>query len=186
MTWLIHTCDTTQFYLWQDSFVCVIWLIHMGCRNMNHSSARNDSFIWVPWLGHMRAMTQLCMCHDSLKWVAWLIHISPPNTPTRTHTYIHNLLVPTLTNIDLHTNLLQSGVEVAKARGVWRTPPGTHGHALAQTHTQTHTQTQTHTHTQTHTELLSPHIHTRNTFAPQGGEAAQVHAGWRILFKRAL
>jgi len=48
----IDTCDMTHSYVWHDSFVCVIWLIHR--RNMTHSTnclrQRWFTLICVTWL----------------------------------------------------------------------------------------------------------------------------------------
>ena len=47
VSWLIHMCDMTHSYVWHDSFICVSWLIHVW----------HDSFICVTWLIHMCDMT---------------------------------------------------------------------------------------------------------------------------------
>ena len=42
VTWLIHMCDMTHSYVWHDSFIRVIWLVHMW-RDSIHTC--RDSFI---------------------------------------------------------------------------------------------------------------------------------------------
>ena len=56
VTWLIHTCNMTNSYVWHDSFIRVTWLIR-------------DSFIRVTWLMHTRGMTHSCVRHDSSLWM---------------------------------------------------------------------------------------------------------------------
>ena len=48
VTWPIDFL--TYSFVWHDSFICVIWLIHM-C-DMTHSYAWHDSFVRVTWLIH--------------------------------------------------------------------------------------------------------------------------------------
>ena len=79
VTWLIHTCDMTQFYERHDSFVyvtcriiCAKWLIHM-C-DMTHSYVWHDSFICETWLIHTWDITHSEVCHASFIRVSWLIH----------------------------------------------------------------------------------------------------------------
>ena len=79
--WLIHMCDLTHPYVWQDSFICVTCLIHM-CH-MTHSYVCHDSFICVPWLIHMCDMTHSYVWHDSFICVTWLIHMCD-----MTHSYV--------------------------------------------------------------------------------------------------
>jgi len=62
LTWLIHTCDMTQWYVWQDLlimwhdlFVCLTWLIHTF--DMAYPHVRHDSFMCATWLNHMCFMT---------------------------------------------------------------------------------------------------------------------------------
>jgi len=50
-------------YSYQDSFICVPWLIHM-C-DMTHSYEWHDSFICVTRLIHMCAMTHSYVWHDT-------------------------------------------------------------------------------------------------------------------------
>jgi len=52
----IQRCDMTHSYVWHDSFICMIWLIHM-C-DTTHSYAWHDSFICVTWPIHTCEMTQ--------------------------------------------------------------------------------------------------------------------------------
>jgi len=73
MTWLIHVCDRTQSYLWQDSFICVTGLIRM-C-DMTHWYLWQDSFIFVTGLIHMCDGTYSCVWHDSLIFVTGLIRM---------------------------------------------------------------------------------------------------------------
>ena len=90
---------------WNDSFICVTWLIHMCCMigvsfralpvirmwDMTHSYVRHDSFIYGTWLIRMFDMThsyvlhdwcilkslscQSYVRHDSFICETWLIHI---------------------------------------------------------------------------------------------------------------
>jgi len=57
----------THSYVWQDSVICVTWLIHMCDRT--HSYVWHDSFIYVTWLIHMCDMTHSYVWHDS--FITW-------------------------------------------------------------------------------------------------------------------
>jgi len=75
-TWLFHTCDKTRLYVWHDSFMCVTWLMNMGCiqaDHVTHSYVWHDSFICVTWLFYMRDMTRSYVWHDSFMRVTWLV-----------------------------------------------------------------------------------------------------------------
>ena len=68
------------FYGWQDSAICVMWLIYM-C-DMTHSYVWLDSCVSVPWLiyscdilNYMCAMTHLYLWNDTFMCVTWLIYI---------------------------------------------------------------------------------------------------------------
>ena len=71
--WLIH--------VWHYSIICVTWLIHMWY--MTHSYVLHDSFICVTWLIHMCDMTHSYVIHDSFICVTWLIHMCD-----MTHSYM--------------------------------------------------------------------------------------------------
>jgi len=87
MTWLIHTCDMTRSYVWQDSFVCVTCLIHT-C-DMARSYVWHDSFIRVTWLIHMCDMSHSYVWYDSFTCVTWLIHMCDmTHMCDTTHSYV--------------------------------------------------------------------------------------------------
>ena len=94
VSFIIHSHVTWLFYMWQDLFICVTWLIHIF--DMSHSYERlsrnreapatnavlvwQDSSISVTWLMHMCAMTQsyvtwLCLCVPSLIHVCDMTHV---------------------------------------------------------------------------------------------------------------
>ena len=48
-----HDCSISEMapsYIWQDSFICLTWIIRM-C-DMTHSYVWHDSFVCVTWLSH--------------------------------------------------------------------------------------------------------------------------------------
>ena len=55
VTWILHMCDTTDPYVWHDSFICVTWLINV-C-DMTPVYVLHYSFLCVTWLIHI--------CHES-------------------------------------------------------------------------------------------------------------------------
>ena len=77
LTWLIHMCDVTHWYLcvtwlihcvWRDSFTCMTWLFcpprrrgtwHIRMRDMTHPYVCHDSFICVPWIFHTHDISHL-------------------------------------------------------------------------------------------------------------------------------
>jgi len=77
------SCNMTHSYVWCDSFICVMWLIHM-C-DVAHSNVWQDSIVYVTWL--IAVWTQ-CLCrplgllkwqsvwHDLFVCMTWLICIS--------------------------------------------------------------------------------------------------------------
>jgi len=89
-TWLLHSCDMTNSYVWHASFrphvrqdlsICVI-----SCRDVTHSDMWYDTFrvwygtfpenvlfIWVTRLIHMSDMTYSYEWHDLFIWVTWLM-----------------------------------------------------------------------------------------------------------------
>jgi len=99
----IRMCDTTHWYVWHDSFICVTWLISWHdsfmCVDMTHVClctnalmmplrcipcvyvtclihvVRYDAFICVTWLIHMCDRSHWYVGHDSFMCVAWLIHM---------------------------------------------------------------------------------------------------------------
>jgi len=58
VTWLVFICDMTHSHVWNDSFVCVTWLI-----------------VRVEWLIRIFDMTRLHVWHDSCICVEWLIRV---------------------------------------------------------------------------------------------------------------
>jgi len=66
-------CDMTHSYVWRDSFIGVVWRIHM-C-DMTHSYVRHDSFICETWLIHMWDMTHSYLLHNPCTCVTWLVHL---------------------------------------------------------------------------------------------------------------
>jgi len=60
-------CDMTQLYVWNDSFICVTWLIHM-C-DMTHSCVWCGSFICV------RDMTHSCVWCGPFMCVRDMTHL---------------------------------------------------------------------------------------------------------------
>ena len=54
VTWCIHMCDMTHWYVWHDAFICVTWLIHMW------------AMVCVTWRIHMCDMTHLYVCHGNI------------------------------------------------------------------------------------------------------------------------
>jgi len=86
------TCDsyTHKSYVWIDSFIYVVWLIHI-C-DMIHSYMWHDSFTNVTWLIHKCDMTHaylyapwyhMWLSHTYIICVTWLIRICD-----RTHSYM--------------------------------------------------------------------------------------------------
>ena len=73
VSWLIHTCDMADSYVWHDSFICVTWLIHI-C-DMTHSYVWHDSFTCVTWLIHMCDMTHSYVWHDLFICATWLVYV---------------------------------------------------------------------------------------------------------------
>jgi len=85
MTWLIHTCDMTNSYVWHNSCIHMTWVMYT-C-DMTHANVWHDSFIrvtclihmcdmthpYVSWLMHMCYMTHLYVWHDSFKCMEQLI-----------------------------------------------------------------------------------------------------------------
>jgi len=92
--------DMTHSYVWHDSFICVIWHIHM-C-DMTHSYVWHDSFICVTWPIHMCDMTHSSFkCHStsfkfhSTLWVSFQWHDTHKIFPRKettlcdiTHSYV--------------------------------------------------------------------------------------------------
>jgi len=80
LTWCVHSCDMTRWYVWHDSFICVTWRNH-PC-DMTHSYVRHDSLItaecsdvkewWVGgqrrWRIHMRDVMHWYEWHDFVMW----------------------------------------------------------------------------------------------------------------------
>jgi len=103
LTWLIHMCDVTQFYMRHDSSICVTWLSHMCdmlvrciymCRHLLENFARNncsqDVIIVMHGtvaMGRVTAMVatpvdDVCACVRATQvtshlviYVTWLIHM---------------------------------------------------------------------------------------------------------------
>ena len=72
--WLgTYGVEMTPSYDWQESFICVTWLIDM-C-DLIHAYVWHDSFICVTWLIHMHGTTYSYVWHDSCVCVTWLIHV---------------------------------------------------------------------------------------------------------------
>ena len=93
--WLVHTCDMTHRYAWQDcsryNIRPVTWLINVTHMcGMTHWYLWHDSFICVTWLIHMCDMTHQChtyICTRDMTLThtyAW--HICMRDM-TLTHTY---------------------------------------------------------------------------------------------------
>jgi len=60
LTWFIHMCDMTHWYVWHDSFICVTrltWLICVDMSDVSITCRMHDSFTRVTWLIHMCDMT---------------------------------------------------------------------------------------------------------------------------------
>jgi len=72
---LVRACDMT--YVWQDSFICVTWLVHM-C-DMTHAYVWHDSFMCLTWLVPKCDMTNSYVWHDSCICVTWIIHVCVMN-----------------------------------------------------------------------------------------------------------
>jgi len=88
VTWFIHLCDLTHWYVWHDSLIvwhdssmCVTWPIDM-C-DMTHSYMWHDSMICEIWSIDLCDMAHSYAWHDSLICVTWLIH-----TCDMTHSYV--------------------------------------------------------------------------------------------------
>jgi len=66
-------CGMTLLYLWHDSFVCVMWLIHV--YDMTRMCVWHDSLLCVTWLVMYVRVTWLdvCVCvwHDCLLMRVW-------------------------------------------------------------------------------------------------------------------
>ena len=66
-------CDMTHSYVWHDSFICVIRLIHM-C-DMTNSRVWHDQYICVTWLIHIFDMPHSHTWHDPFICMTWLIRM---------------------------------------------------------------------------------------------------------------
>jgi len=62
-TWHVHMWDMTHSYVWHDSFVCVIRLIHER-RDMSYSSVRHDPFMCETWPINVECMGHSSVRHD--------------------------------------------------------------------------------------------------------------------------
>jgi len=82
--WLIHVCDLTHLCVWQDSFMCVTWLIRI-CR---------DSFTCnlIYSKMHMKPPTPTCARkHHSTVYLEGHF-IAQTHTHARTHTHTHTYI----------------------------------------------------------------------------------------------
>jgi len=103
-TWLRHLCDMTHLYVWNNSFICVIWLIRMWLTrmcDMTHSHVCNDTFTRVTWLIDMCDMTHSYLWRDSYKSRTWLNHICDMTHQTKKNPHVwhddYDLLHPCVT-----------------------------------------------------------------------------------------
>jgi len=155
---LIHMCDMTPSYVWQDSFICVTWLMHT-CA-MSHSYACHDSLICGPWLIYIRmcAMTHLHsyvfthvswlfhmhVCQDSMLWNMNENHTDThPLIYTHTHPLIHTHAHPLIhihnhPLVHTHTHSLSTPSPTPLNPSHSLTRSLTHAIALPGTHTHTH------------------------------------------------
>jgi len=95
--------DVTHWYMWNLSFTCKTWLIHV--RDMTHSYVGHDSFIRGTWLIHTWDMTHSYAGHDSFIRGTWLIH-----TWDTTHSYLGDILDVVALRVPVSRGL----------KGVWR------------------------------------------------------------------
>ena len=92
----IPVCDMTHSYVWHDSFICVIWLIHTcdmthlyvfaasPCCLLNQRCTKNFKKLWcVMSRTHTHTHTHSCVWHDSFICVTWLIPMCD-----MTHSYV--------------------------------------------------------------------------------------------------
>ena len=77
-TGLIHICDMTHSYVWQDSFMCVTWMIYMCSMNhmcdMNQSCHTYKIIMWHIWNRHVTHMGEIVMSHT---WNRHVTHMGP-------------------------------------------------------------------------------------------------------------
>jgi len=72
-TWLLHVCAMTHSCVWHDAFTRGTWLIRV-C-DMTHSNVRSDLFMYAKWLMHICKMTHSHVRKDSFKYAKLIIHI---------------------------------------------------------------------------------------------------------------
>jgi len=84
VTWLIHMCGMTHFYVWHDSFLCVTWRIHMCGHDMTHSYVWYNSSMSVTWIFHLCIHVYVHMC--TRIYVCIYTHL---NTCINPHIYIY-------------------------------------------------------------------------------------------------
>jgi len=80
--WLIHM-------LWHDSFIRETWLIHI-CE-VTYSYVWHDSFTYEKWFIHIFDVTHSYVWHDSLTRVTWLApmgHVRHIRMCDMTHSYV--------------------------------------------------------------------------------------------------
>ena len=76
-TWLLHTCDMTHSHVCQNSHLTrqgyggILNMHECVVSDMTHSYVWHDSFICVIWLLHMCDMTHSYVWHDSSTCVTW-------------------------------------------------------------------------------------------------------------------
>jgi len=87
-------CDMTPSHVWNDSFICVTWLIHICDMThsyvwLTHSYVWRDSFIRVTWLIHICDVASIHMCDSTYTSVRHLWSISHIRTHKHIHTHTH-------------------------------------------------------------------------------------------------
>jgi len=90
---LIHPCDMTRSYVWQDWFICVprhssmreTWLIH--AYDTTHSHVWHKSFTCVTWIIPHGASVETCTYTQNMFWYTQNLFINSNRV------YVHQLVL---------------------------------------------------------------------------------------------
>jgi len=67
MTWLLHLCDMTPWYVWR--------LIQICGMTPSHVPPRRRCLLCVTWVFHVCDVTPPCLWHDSSVCVTWILRM---------------------------------------------------------------------------------------------------------------
>jgi len=85
---LIHMCDMTHSYVWHDSFMCVTWLITVGCNKKDDDCNTDKQSGFRPSSVGGRRVPETWRCTRS--WTSVWTSVEPPflsDFPLRWHSW---------------------------------------------------------------------------------------------------